>query len=169
MTQISPNTAARTRFRMKFAAPVFCALALAVSGCASQQVGPNTVTRADIGSSNAIFEGTIVSVTPITVRGSNSGVGATVGAVGGGLAGSQVGGRNSTQAIGALGGAVLGGLLGSAVENAGTRSQGYSYLIRGANGVVEEFPQLGDGAPIAVGSKVFVVDRPSGFVLIPEG
>ena len=169
MTQISPNTTARTRFRLKFAAPVFCALALAVSGCASQQLGPNTVSRQDIGSSNSIFEGTIVAATPITVRGSNSGVGASVGAVGGGLAGSQVGGRNSTQAIGALGGAVAGGLLGAAAENAATRSQGYSYLVRGANGVVEEFPQLGDGASIPVGTKVFVVDRPSGFVLIPEG
>ena len=169
MTQISPKMTARTRFRLKFAAPVFCALAMAVSGCASQQLGPNTVSRQDIGSSNAIFEGTIVAVTPITVRGSNTGTGATIGALGGGLAGSQVGGRNSTQALGALGGAVAGGLVGAAVENASTRSSGFSYLVRGANGVVEEFPQLGDGTGIAVGTKVFVVDRPSGFVLIPEG
>ncbi|MEO9969365.1 MAG: glycine zipper 2TM domain-containing protein [Hyphomonadaceae bacterium] len=169
MTQISSKTAKNTRLRSRFVAPALCAVALALGGCASQQ-GPSaqTVTRADIGSSNAIFEGTIVSATPITVRGNNTGIGGTVGAVGGGLAGSQVGGRNSTQALGALGGAVVGGLLGNAIEGASGNASGYSYLIRGANGVVEEFPQLGNGAPIAVGAKVFVIDRPSGFVLIPE-
>lgn len=168
MTQIISKKTANQRFSAKFVAPVFCAITLALGGCASS-LGPQTVSRSDIGSSNAIFEGTIVTATPIQVRGSNTGTGATIGAVGGGLAGSQVGGRNSTQALGALGGAVLGGLLGHAAEGAAGRSQGVSYLIRGANGVVEEFPQLGTDTIIAVGSKVFVIDRPSGFVVIAEG
>ncbi len=164
------TTPSRTDKRKSaLAGTLFCAVALALTGCASQSAPGQVVTAQDIGSSNAIFEGTIVAATPITVRGNNSGVGATVGAVGGGLAGSQVGGRNSTQAIGALGGAVAGGLLGNAIEGASGRRQGFSYLIRGTNGVVEEFPQLGTGNGIPVGTKVFVIDRPSGFVVIPEG
>jgi len=150
MTQLSSNPTKPKRFGSKLIAPALCAITLALAGCATQ-LGPNTVSASDIGSSNAIFEGTIVAATPITVRGNNSGVGATVGAVGGGLAGSQVGGRNSTQAIGALGGAVVGGLLGNAIEGASGTSQGVSYLIRGTNGVVEEFPQLGNGTLIPVG------------------
>ena len=168
MTPMTPNKPPRRKLRLALVAPLFGALTLALAGCASSS-DPYTINARDLGSSNAIFEGTIVASTPITVRGNNTGTGATVGAVGGGLAGSQVGGRNSTQALGALGGAVAGGLLGAAVESGAGRRSGFSYLIRGENGVVEEFPQLGDGAGIPVGSKVFVIDRPSGFVVIAEG
>jgi len=168
MTVTIPNKPRNRRLRTVLVAPLFGAMAFMLAGCALS-ADPYTISAQDLGSSNAIFEGTIVASTPITVRGNNSGVGATVGAVGGGLAGSQVGGRNSTQALGALGGAVAGGLLGNAIEGASGTRRGFSYLIRGANGVVEEFPQLGTGAGIPVGSKVFVIDRPSGFVVIAEG
>jgi outer membrane lipoprotein SlyB len=168
MTVLIPHTPRKRRLRAVLVAPLFGAMALTLAGCASS-ADPYTISTQDLGSSNAIFEGTIVASTPITVRGNNTGVGATVGAVGGGLAGSQVGGRNSTQALGALGGAVAGGLLGGAIEAGSGRRRGFSYLIRGENGVVEEFPQLGEGTGIPVGTKVFVIDRPSGFVVIPEG
>ncbi len=168
MTVMTPKKPRSRKVRTALIAPLFGAFAFTLAGCASS-ADPYTISARDLGSSNAIFEGTIVASTPITVRGNNTGTGATVGAVGGGLAGSQVGGRNTTQALGALGGAVAGGLLGGAIESGAGRRRGFSYLIRGENGVVEEFPQLGEGAGIPVGSKVFVIDRPSGFVVIAEG
>ncbi|MEL7129058.1 MAG: glycine zipper 2TM domain-containing protein [Pseudomonadota bacterium] len=160
MTKLTPAT----RFRGPMAA-LLCGAMLATAGCATtygaNEVNPNAVRTAA-----TVRPGVVQSVREVTIRPENSAAGAGVGAVLGGLLGSQVGGRDTTQAIGAIGGAVLGGLAGNAAGRAGQTTQGLAYVVQFENGEVREIIQ-GNDVYIAPGTPVNITFRADGAIVTP--
>lgn len=140
-------------------------LMLATAGCASTY-GAGEVHPGAVRTANIIRPAVVQSVREVTIRPENSAAGAGVGAVLGGLLGSQVGGRNSTQAIGAVGGAVLGGLAGNAAGRAAQTSQGFAYVVQFENGEVREIIQGAD-VYMAPGTFVNVTFRADGAIVAP--
>ena len=145
------------------------ALMMTTSACAGG-FGANDVSRGSVGHASTVRQGTVTSVRQVTIRDNNNGAGTqvatTAGAAIGGLLGSQVGGRGTTQAIGAVGGAVLGGLAGNAVGRAASTSQGLAYTVQFQNGEVREIIQ-GDDVYIKPGAPVNIIFRPNGVVVAP--
>lgn len=94
--------------------------------------------------------GTVASIRPVQIEGTQSGVGAAAGTVIGGVAGSGVGhGRGSTIAAVVVG--VAGGLIGNKVENSVTKKDGLEITVQLDNGnavsvvqAAEESFQVGD-------------------------
>ena len=162
----SANTpSSHSKARAKVLMPLFGIAVLGLSACAT----PNSTGVASsqcVGVASTVRDATVASYRPVTIKGDDRGIGAIVGATAGGLAGSQVGGRNSTQAIGAIGGAVLGGLAGNAIGDAATTSNGTAYILRFQNGETREIIQGGTEA-IAPGTQVFVTFRCNGAVIPP--
>ncbi|MEM9669574.1 MAG: glycine zipper 2TM domain-containing protein [Pseudomonadota bacterium] len=157
-----------TELSRRFRAPLAAAiggLMLATAGCATtygaNEINPNAVRTAA-----TVRPAVVQSVRQVTIRPQNSGVGAGAGAVLGGLLGSQVGGRDTTQAIGAVGGAVLGGLAGNAAGRAAQTSQGLAYVVQFENGEIREIVQGAD-VYMAPGTPVNVTFRADGAIVSP--
>ncbi|WP_226381385.1 outer membrane lipoprotein [Falsiroseomonas ponticola] len=142
--------------------PAAAALALlaAVPACAPANTG-TTYSAGALGGAAYVNYGTIVGTRPVTVAGSQSGVGTVGGAVAGGLAGSFIGGDWRSNAIAGVGGAILGGLAGTAIERGVTQGQAVEFIVRQDRGgdiaVVqtnEEGLQAGDRVVITRGDRV---------------
>ena len=86
------------------------ALTLTLGACANYG---GTRSPGSVGYASTVKEGVIQSVNGVTIKPDNSIVGAGVGAVLGGLAGSELGGGDKAKTAGAIGGAVLGGIAGN--------------------------------------------------------
>ena len=120
-----------TMFR-SFAAIALIAT-LGVSACAPQRTN-TTYSSADIGRTQQLSYGTIVSMRAVTVQNRDTGIGATTGAVAGGVAGSFIGGRNpGANFVGAVGGAILGGVVGNEVEKSANTGQAVEFIIQEDN------------------------------------
>jgi outer membrane lipoprotein SlyB len=86
----------------------------------------------------------------------NTGTGAAVGAVGGAMVGSAVGGNGPGGFITMLGGAVVGGLIGNSVEQSGNTVNGYLYRVYLNDGrLVSVFSASGE--VFCPGDHVYVV------------
>ena len=126
-------------------------LALALLGGASLATGcvtdGNTYSRYESGAVYETLTGRLIGVEPISINGTNSGVGAASGAALGGVLGSQIGRdrgfrrgyRSGGSVAGAVGFAILGGLVGAAIEDGATGGSGFRYTI-----------ELEDGREISV-------------------
>ncbi len=107
--------------------------ALGAAACAPQRTN-TTYSSADVGRTQQLSYGTIVSMRPVTVQGRESGVGTVGGAVAGGVAGSFIGGRSpAANFVGAVGGAIVGGIVGSAVEKSATTGEAVEFIIQEDN------------------------------------
>ncbi len=142
--------------------PALSALALlaAVPACAPANTG-TTYSAGALGGAAYVNYGTIVGTRPVTVAGSQSGVGNVGGAVAGGLAGSFIGGDWRSNAIAGVGGAILGGLAGTAIERGVTQGNAIEFIVRQDRGgdiaVVqtnEDGLQAGDRVVITRGDRV---------------
>jgi len=115
----------------------FAALALmavlGLAACAPERT--NTVyTANDIGRTQQLSYGTIVSMRPVTLQTQPTGVGTVGGAVAGGVVGSLIGGRDPrANFIGAIGGAILGGVAGNAIEKSNSTTQAVEFIIQEDN------------------------------------
>ncbi|MED5622277.1 glycine zipper 2TM domain-containing protein [Ideonella sp. BN130291] len=114
--------------RTLIAAPLLLAL---VAGCST--TSPDVVQRGDAQRLSQVQDATVLSVRPVRVDGSQSGIGGTAGAVAGGVAGSSVGGRREAVVVGVLG-AVAGAVVGNAIERAGTSEDAVEILLQMRNG-----------------------------------
>jgi len=94
---------------------------------------PNSVSAYDAQRMSTVVDATVLSVTPVTVQGRETGVGTVGGAVIGGIAGSNVGGPRTSGIVG-IAGAIVGGLVGNAVERDATQRQGVQILLQLKNG-----------------------------------
>ena len=103
----------------------------ALGACATSS--PDIVQRGDAQRLSHVQDATILSIRPVTVDGSQSGLGAAAGGVVGGVAGSSVGGHREGVVVGVLG-AVIGGVIGNATERAATREQAVEILVQMRNG-----------------------------------
>lgn len=97
--------------------------------------------KRDIRQAQSVNTGKITSIRRVKIEGDH-GAGTLVGAVGGGLLGSQLGKGSAAHTAGAVGGALVGGAVGSHVEQSmGTRN-GLEITVRldqgGSISVVQE-------------------------------
>ncbi len=103
----------------------------ALSACASSN--PDVIQRRDTQRMSLVEDATVLSARPVTVEGSQSGVGTLAGGVVGGVAGSSVGGHRES-IVGTVLGAVIGGVIGNAAERAGTKENAVEILVQMRNG-----------------------------------
>jgi outer membrane lipoprotein SlyB len=110
---------------------MLAALVATLGACATSS--PDVVQRGDAQRMSQVQDGTVLSIRPVTIDGSQSGIGTGAGAVVGGVAGSSIGGRREG-VVGAVLGAVVGGVIGNAAERTGTKENGVEILIQLRNG-----------------------------------
>ena len=107
------------------------ALTLALAACATSD--PNVVPVYGAQRMSHVYDATVLSVRPVTIDGSQSGVGAGAGAIIGGIAGSTIG-ANSGAAIASMVGAVVGGVAGNAIERDSTKQNGVEIIVQMRDG-----------------------------------
>lgn len=105
--------------------------ALALSACST--TSPDVIQRGDAQRLSQVQDATVLSARPVTVDGSQSGVGAVAGGVTGAIAGSSVGGRRDSQVVGVLA-AVAGAAIGNAIERSATREDALEIIVQLRNG-----------------------------------
>jgi outer membrane lipoprotein SlyB len=133
---------------------VVASLALALAACST--TSPDVVKRGDAQRLSTVQDAVVLNVRPVTVEGSQSGIGGTAGAVAGGVAGSSVGGRREAVVVGVLG-AVAGAVVGNAVERASTREQAYEIMVQLRNGERRAIVQAQGSESFAPGDQVILV------------
>ena len=139
------------------------ALTLTLGACANYG---GTRSPGSVGYASTVKEGVIQSVNGVTIKPDNSIVGAGVGAVLGGLAGSELGGGDKAKTAGAIGGAVLGGIAGNEAGKALNTRNGFSYIVKFNSGELKEIVIKGND-PIPAGTPVNVVFATDGVQVYP--
>lgn len=129
-----------------FLAASLLGLALALSACST--TSPDVIKPGDAQRLSQVADAVVLGVRPVTVEGSQSGVGAAAGAVVGGIGGSMASGHSRTSTAAAVVGAVVGGVVGNAAERFGTRESAIEILLQMPNGERRAIVQ-------AEGSEVF--------------
>ena len=129
-------------------------LVASLGACATSS--PDVIQRHEAQRLSQVQDATVLSIRPVTVDGSQSGIGAGAGAVAGGVAGSSIGGRREG-AVGAVLGAVAGGVIGNAVERTATREAAVEILVQLRNGERRAIVQAQGAEPIAPGDAVVLV------------
>jgi len=109
---------------------MMAALALAVTLSACSTSSPDVIQRGDAQRLSRVADGVVLSGRPVTVDGSQSGIGAAVGGVTGAVAGASRGGSSAeSNVIGLLVG-VAGAAAGNAIERVATREDANELLIQ---------------------------------------
>jgi len=130
------------------------AVALALAACATSD--PNVVPVYGAQRISHVFDATVLSVRPVTIDGSQSGIGAGAGAIVGGIAGSTIG-ANSGAAIASVLGAVVGGVAGNAIERDSTRQNGVEIIVQMRDGQRRAVIQAATADAWAPGDPVIVI------------
>jgi len=107
------------------------AVLAALAACTT--TNPDVVQRGDAQRLSQVQDATVLSVRPVKVDGTQSGLGGAAGAVTGGVAGSTVGGHREGAVVGVLG-AVAGAVVGNAIERASTSEDALEILVQLRNG-----------------------------------
>lgn len=129
-------------------------LLVLLGGCATSS--PDVIQRGDAQRMSEVIDATVLSVRPVTVDGSQSGVGAAAGGVVGGIAGSSVGGRREN-AVGGVLGAVVGAVAGNAIERMGTQEEAVEILVQLRNGSRRAIVQAKGNQTLLPGDAVVLV------------
>jgi len=134
------------------------ALSLAALLAACSTTSPDVVQRGDAQRMSSVLDGVILSLRPVTVEGSQSGIGGTAGGVVGAIAGASAGNRGSREAsaVGVLG-AVAGAVVGNAVERMTTREEAVEILVQLKGGERRAIVQAKAGENLAAGDSVILV------------
>ena len=128
------------------------AIAVLLAGCTSDYSG-NRYDGATVGEVQRTAKGQVLSLRRVELKPEHSMAGTALGAVGGGLVGSAIGGGNA-KLLTAAAGAVAGGIAGNAIA---TRVQdGVEYTIKLDSGAVVTIAQAPTPA-ISVGQRVHVI------------
>jgi outer membrane lipoprotein SlyB len=148
------------------------ALTLAtLSACTT--TNPDVVSRDEAQRLATVVDAVVLTTRPVTVDGTQSGIGGAAGGIVGGIAGSGVGGQRESAAVAVIG-AVVGGVIGNAAERAATREDAIEILVQLKNGdrrsvvqakAAEKF-ETGDAVIIVTtGGKVRVTKAPA--IIVP--
>lgn len=132
------------------------AVALASSLGACTTTSPDVVQRGQAQRLANVQDATVLSVRPVTVDGSQSGVGAVTGGVLGGVAGSTRSSGREQVAIGVIG-AVAGAVIGNAIERGATREDAVEVLLQLRNGDRRAIVQAKAGETFMPGDPVILV------------
>ncbi|CAM3714209.1 glycine zipper 2TM domain-containing protein [Roseateles saccharophilus] len=128
--------------------------ALVLSACST--TSPDVVQRGDAQRLSQVQDATVLNVRPVTVDGSQSGVGGVAGGVTGAIAGSTVGGRREGQVAGVLG-AVAGAVIGNAIERSATREDALEIIVQLRNGERRSVIQAKGAETFNAGDPVILV------------
>lgn len=128
--------------------------ALALSACST--TSPDVIQRGDAQRLSQVQDATVLSSRPVTVDGSQSGVGGVAGGVTGAIAGSSVGGRREGQVVGVLG-AVAGAVIGNAIERSATREEALEIIVQLRNGERRSVVQAKGNETFNSGDPVILV------------
>lgn len=128
--------------------------AAALAGCTT--TNPDIVQKGDAQRMSQIQDATVLSVRPVTVEGSQSGIGGATGAVVGGVAGSTRSSGKEQAVIGVLG-AVAGAVIGNAIERSATREDAVEILLQMRNGDRRAIVQAKAGENFMAGDPVVLV------------
>lgn len=132
------------------------ALALAITLAACTTTSPDVISRHDAQRLSSVVDAKVLSIRPVTVDGTQSGVGATAGGVVGAVAGSSVGGHREGVIVGVLG-AVIGGVIGNAVERSSTREDAVEILVQLRSGERRAIVQAQGSEVLTAGDDVILV------------
>jgi outer membrane lipoprotein SlyB len=126
----------------------------ALTACATSS--PDVIHPYEAQRASYVYDATVLSVRPVTIDGSQSGLGATAGAVAGGVAGAQVGGYNESFVFSVVG-AILGGVVGNAMERGATQKNGAEIVVQLRNGERRSVVQQVGNEVFAPGDPVVLV------------
>jgi outer membrane lipoprotein SlyB len=130
-------------------------VALTLVACATSS--PDVVQRGDAQRMAQVQDGVLLSIRPVTVDGSQSGVGAAVGGVTGAVAGASRGGSSAeSNVIGLLVG-VAGAAAGNAIERMATREEANELLIQLKGGERRAVIQAKGSETLVPGDAVIIV------------
>ncbi len=132
----------------------FFILTLALAGCST--TSPDVVQRSDAQRLSTVQDAIVLSVRPVTVEGTQSGMGSVAGGVVGGVAGGSVGGRREGIIVGVLG-AVAGAVAGNAIERSATREDAVEILLQMRNGDRRAIVQARGSETLLPGDAVILV------------
>ncbi len=114
-----------------------------LTGCST--TSPDVIKPGDAQRLSQVADAIVVSVRPVKVEGSQSGLVGTAGAVVGGIGGSMTSGHNRKAAAAAVVGAMVGGVAGNAAERFGTRESAIEILLQMPSGERQAIVQ-GEGS-----------------------
>ncbi|KPA93174.1 glycine zipper 2TM domain-containing protein [Pseudomonas fuscovaginae UPB0736] len=117
----------------------FSTMAMLLGGCTNSLTG-DTYSRDEARRVQTIRLGTIESLRPVQIEGTNSPIGAGAGAIVGGVGGSAIGGGRGS-IVTAVIGAVAGGVLGNMAEKGLTKTQGVEITVREDDGSLRAYVQ----------------------------
>jgi len=117
----------------------------------------STYDRGEMGQPQSFSKGIIISERNVTVKGTESGVGAVSGAVMGGLGGSTVSDDGAISAIGAIGGAIVGGMVGAKAEELIMRDNASEFIIQPDVGDPFTLIQIND-EKLKTGDRVLIIN-----------
>ena len=143
---------------MKRVYQVTLAILMAATLGACSTSSPDVIQRGDAQRMAKVEDAVVLSVRPVTVDGSQSGIGATVGGVVGavgGFAGSSV--QREAQVLGVLAG-VAGAAAGNAIERLSTREEAVEILLQiGKTGERRAVVQAKGNETLLAGDPVIIV------------
>ncbi len=135
---------------------IVAALTVLLSACAT--TNPDVVSYREAHRSARVSDGVVLNVRPVTVDGSQSGVGAMTGSVAGAVAGSNIGGYRDGF-VGSILGAVVGGVLGNAIERSATSEAADEIIVQLNNGQRRSIVQARGGDTLREGDAVLLIDN----------
>jgi len=126
-----------------------------LSACATSS--PDVISRQDAQVAAQVQDGTVISIRPVTVDGSQSGMGAAAG----GIVGAAVGTGGSTIqrekiGLGVLAG-VAGALAGNAIERMATKEEAFEIIVQLRNGDRRAIVQAKGNETLLAGDSVVIV------------
>lgn len=133
---------------------LIAASVVALAACST--TSPDVVQRGDAQRLSQVQDATVLSVRPVTVDGSQSGIGGAAGGVVGAIAGSSVGGHRESAVVGVLG-AVAGAALGNAIERSATKEEAVEILVQLRNGERRSVVQAKGNEVLTPGEAVILV------------
>ena len=117
----------------------------------------STYDRGEMGQPQSFSKGIVISERNVTIKGTESGVGAVSGAVMGGLGGSTVSDDGAISAIGAIGGAIVGGMVGAKAEELIMRDNASEFVIQPDVGEPFTLIQVND-EKLKAGDRVLIIN-----------
>ena len=139
----------------KFVLPFLLILIFLQTSCSLHS--GSAYDRGEMGQPQSFSKGVIISERNITVKGTESGVGAVSGAVMGGLGGSKVSDDGAISAIGALGGAIVGGMVGAKAEELIMKGNASEFVIQPDVGEPFTLIQVND-EELKAGDRVLIIN-----------
>jgi outer membrane lipoprotein SlyB len=131
-------------------------LTATLTGCVSSQAS-NVYSRDDAQRGQIVNTGTVLALRAVTIEGTHSYIGAGVGALIGGIAGTAIGGGKGMY-LGAIAGAAGGGVAGAYGEERLTRANGVEITVREDSGYQKAYVQEVDNSQIfRVGDRVRIL------------